>query len=128
MAIITPTLTLTSAASTATTPGPLTVQLNLLAAQATTVGTVNLNGVAVVTTVAADNQIFDSTLYGKSYIYLHNRSDVSIYAGVDGTTVRRYVELGVNEFTWMPWAGEQNIQLYHTGVGNKDCEYWIFVV
>ena len=128
MATITPTLTLTSAASTASTPGPLTVQLNLLAAQSTTVGTVNINGVAVVTNVHTDNKIFDSVTYGKSYLYLHNRSDIVIYAGVDGVAGGRVCTLGVGEFTWMPWSGEQDLFLYHVGGAvNKDCEYWVFV-
>tara|TARA_R100000963_G_C4544856_1_gene40350 strand:- start:43 stop:429 length:387 start_codon:yes stop_codon:yes gene_type:complete len=128
MATITPRITLISNASDTAVPGPLSVALNLDEADILTTGTIVHSGIARVTALHTDNQIFVNT-YGACYIYLINRSDVTIYTGSDGLAAGRFQQLLAGEFTWQTWAGEQNIFLYHvSGAVIKDCEYWIFYI
>ena len=68
---------------------------------------------AGVTPTHTDNQIFDNA-NGVCYIYLNNRSDVTIYTGSDGLAAGRFQKLLAGEFVWQTWAGEQDIFLYHT--------------
>ena len=129
MATITPKVSLTANASNGATPvGPISIALSLSKELETTVGTDVTSGVAAVTTLHTDNKIFDSTVPAPSYIYINNTSDTTIYAGSAGTAGTRFLQLLIGEFGWMPWAGEQDIFLYHAGVGNKNCEYWIFKI
>lgn len=129
MATITPRIELTSNPSGGPTPtGPISIGLSLNKSLATTVGTDVKSGVAEVTTLHTDNKIFDATSPKPSYIYINNTSDTTIYAGSSGVAGTRFLQLLTGEFGWLPWAGEQDIFLYHAGVGNKNCEYWIFEI
>tara|TARA_R100001463_G_scaffold76672_8_gene130867 strand:- start:15374 stop:15763 length:390 start_codon:yes stop_codon:yes gene_type:complete len=129
MATITPRIELTSNPSSGPTPvGPLSIGLSLNKSLATTTGTNVTSGVAAVTTTHTDNLIFDSTSPKPSYIYLNNTSDTTIYAGSTGAAGTRFLQLLTGEFAWMPWAGQQDIYLYHAGAGNKNCEFWIFEI
>ena len=129
MATITPRIELTSNPSSGPTPaGPLSIGLSLNKSLATTTGTNVTSGVAAVTTVHTANKIFDATTSTASYIYLNNTSDTTIFAGSAGTSTTRYLQLKTGEFSWMPWAGEQDIFLYHAGAGSKNCEFWIFEI
>ena len=101
---------------------------NRLKELATTVGTDVTSGVAAVTTLHTDNKIFDSTTPAPSYIYINNTSDETIYAGSNGLAAGRFLQLLIGEFAWIPWAGEQDIFLYHAGAGSKNCEFWIFEI
>ena len=129
MATITPRIELTSKPSGGPTPtGPISIGLSLNKSLATTVGTDVKSGVAEVTTLHTDNKIFDATSPKPSYIYINNTSDTTIYAGSSGVAGTRFLQLLTGEFGWLPWAGQQDIFLYHAGVGNKNCEYWIFEI
>mgnify|MGYP003147298233 CR=1 FL=1 len=129
MATITPRIELTSNPSGGPTPtGPISIGLSLNKSLATTVGTDVKSGVAEVTTLHTDNKIFDATSPKPSYIYINNTSDTTIYAGSSGVAGTRFLQLLTGEFGWLPWAGQQDIFLYHAGVGNKNCEYWIFEI
>ena len=129
MATITPRIELVSNPSGGPTPtGPISIGLSLNKSLATTVGTDVKSGVAEVTTLHTDNKIFDATSPKPSYIYINNTSDTTIYAGSAGTAGTRFLQLLTGEFGWLPWAGQQDIFLYHAGVGNKNCEYWIFEI
>ena len=129
MATITPRIELTSNPSGGPTPtGPISIGLSLNKSLATTVGTDVTSGVAAVTTLHTDNKIFDATSPKPSYIYINNTSDTTIYAGSSGVAGTRFLQLLTGEFGWLPWAGQQDIFLYHAGVGNKNCEYWIFEI
>ena len=129
MATITPRIELRSNSSGGPAPtGPLSIGLSLNKSLDTTVGTNVTSGVAAVTTTHTDNKIFDHSTTTASYIYLNNTSDTTIYVGSAGTAGTRFLQLLTGEFAWMPWAGEQDIFLYHAGVGSKNCEFWIFEI
>ena len=135
MATITPTLSLTSNASTASTPGPLSVALSLSATKATTVNGNVTSKVCGVTTTHTDNLIFDASTTNEAYIYINNTSDEIIYVCNDDaeTAANRFMALRAGEFAWFPWfaasAGTAtDIYLDHSGGGTKNVEYWIFEV
>ena len=129
MATITPRIELRSNSTGGPAPtGPLSIGLSLNKSLDTTVGTNVTSGVAAVTTTHTDNKIFDATTTTASYIYLNNTSDTTIFVGSAGTAGTRFLQLLTGEFAWMPWAGEQDIFLYHAGAGSKNCEFWIFEI
>jgi hypothetical protein len=122
MATITPTLTLTSNASTATTPGPLSVALSLSATDSLTVDTVTA---ATLVTTATVQTLFDGSALdigsevaglNGGFLYLKNvsPSEHDIYIGVeaDGATAtelggnadaQRLFTLKQNEFAFFPY-------------------------
>ena len=124
MATIKPTLSLTSNASTATTPGPLSVALNLSATNSLTVDRVHsetkvigtgtvmvLDGSAL---LATDSDSGQPGTHG-GFLYMKNAtaSDLDIYVALapDGTTpvmgsnddADRSFTLKQNEFCFLPW-------------------------
>jgi hypothetical protein len=127
MATITPTLRLISNPSGGPAPaGPLSIALNLSRTDALTVGSDVSSGVAQVTATHTDNQIYTVGTTA-AYIYLNNSSDTTIYAGSTGAAATRFLMLKAGEMSWMSWAGDQDIYLYHTaGAVVKDCEFWVF--
>ena len=135
MATITPTLTLTSNASTHATPGPLSIALALSASDTLTVNGRVEGKVAAVTTTHTDNLIFDAGTMNEVYIYLNNTSDSTIYVcnGDAGTDANRFMALRAGEFAWFPWFAAStgtatDIYLDHSSGGTKNCEYWIFSI
>jgi hypothetical protein len=135
MATITPTLSLTSNASTASTPGPLSIALSLSATDNLTVSKVAAAGTAEVTT--SGYQIFDCGTSGEVYVYLNNTSDSTIYVGKAAasadTDSNRFMALRAGEFAWFPWwAGstgtDTDLFLDHSSGGTKNVEYWIFEI
>ena len=135
MATITPTLSLTSNASTASTPGPLSIALSLSATDNLTVSKVAAAGTAEVTTSGL--QIFDCGTSGEVYVYLNNTSDSTIYVGKAAasadTDSNRFMALRAGEFAWFPWwAGstgtDTDLFLDHSSGGTKNVEYWIFEI
>jgi hypothetical protein len=135
MATITPTLSLTSNASTASTPGPLSVALSLSATDNLAVSKVAEAGTAEVTTSGI--QIFDCGTSGEVYVYLNNTSDSTIYVGKAAasadTDSNRFMALRAGEFAWFPWwAGstgtDTDLFLDHSSGGTKNVEYWIFEI
>ena len=127
MATITPTLRLISNPSGGPVPeGPLSIALNLSTTAALTVTSDVTSGVAQVTTTHTDNQVYAAGS-NHAYIYFNNGSDTMIYAGSTGAAATRFCEIGPGEMSWLAWAGQQDIYLYHTGGAVvKDCEFWVF--
>ena len=128
MATITPTLSITSNASSATTPGPLSFALSLSATKATTVSGPVTSKIEGVTTTHTDHKIFDQSTQGHAYIYVNNTSDREVFlcSGDAGTTGNRFMSVGPSEFAYFPWSGTRDIFLDHTGSGTKNVEYFIF--
>tara|TARA_R110000787_G_scaffold40173_1_gene100067 strand:- start:94 stop:549 length:456 start_codon:yes stop_codon:yes gene_type:complete len=146
MATITPTLTLTSNASTATTlPGPLSVALSLSATDALTVDTVEAQ--TLVFTGAANHQtIFDGSAkdigsevagLNGGFIYFKNAtaSDLDIYIGIvaDGGSasdlaanadVARLFTLKQGEFAFLPF--DYTMDITADAEGAATLEYWLF--
>ena len=145
MAVITPTLTLTSNASTATTAaGPLSVALSLSATDTLTVDTVTA---ATLVTTATVQTLFDgSTLdigsevagLNGGFIYLKNvsPSEHDVYIGVEthgtGATelegnadAQRLFTLKQNEFAFFPY--DYNMDITVDGEhATSTLEYFLF--
>ena len=128
MATITPTLNITSNASTATTPGPLSFALSLSATKALTVNGPVTSKIEEVTTTHTSHKIFDQATQGHAYIYVNNTSDREVFLCSDNadTPGNRFISVGVGEFAFFPWSGTRDIFLDHTGTGVKNVEYFIF--
>tara|TARA_R100000458_G_scaffold52476_1_gene54013 strand:- start:289 stop:738 length:450 start_codon:yes stop_codon:yes gene_type:complete len=146
MAVITPTLTLTSNASTATTnAGPLSVALSLSATDTLTVDTVEAQ--TLVFTGASDHQtLFDgstkdagSEVAGTNggFLYLKNAtaSDLDIYIGIvadDGSAsdlaanadAARLFTLKQDEFAFLPF--DYTMDITADAEGAATLEYWLF--
>tara|TARA_R110002012_G_scaffold254650_1_gene433736 strand:- start:195 stop:638 length:444 start_codon:yes stop_codon:yes gene_type:complete len=144
MATITPTLSLTSNASTATTPGPLSIALSLSASTALTVDKVEAK--TLVFTGEANHQtLFDGSALGTagvggtvgSFIYFKNAtaSDLDIYIGIvadDGAAsdldqagdVARLFTLKQNEFAFMPY--DYTMDITADAEGAATLEYFLF--
>ena len=141
MATITPTLTLTSNASTATTdPGPLSVALSLAATDALAVDSVQ----AKVVTVSATNAIlWDASAIVSApatagtdggFVYLKNQhATVNVYIGFgssaaleadDNTT--RLLTLKPGEFAWLPWDLTADLIVDASDAGTDALETWYF--
>ena len=144
MATITPTLTLTSNASTATTlPGPLSVALSLSATDALAVDTVESKIFNPTTTPAV---LFDGSakddggtagLHG-GFIYLKNAStsDYDIYIGAVGDGVSastlddaddavRLCTLKQGEFAFLPYDYTMDL-VVDAEHNDASLEYWLF--
>jgi len=146
MAVITPTLTLTSNASTATTnAGPLSVALSLSATDTLTVDTVEAQ--TLVFSGASDHQtLFDgstkdagSEVAGTNggFLYLKNAtaSDLDIYIGIeaDGASAtalegnadaQRLFTLKQDEFAFLPF--DYTMDITADAEGAATLEYWLF--
>jgi hypothetical protein len=146
MAVITPTLTLTSNASTATTnAGPLSVALSLSATDTLTVDTVEAQ--TLVFTGASDHQtLFDgstkdagSEVAGTNggFLYLKNAtaSDLDIYIGIEpdddaaaalegNANAQRLFTLKQDEFAFLPF--DYTMDITADAEGAATLEYWLF--
>mgnify|MGYP003119785180 CR=1 FL=1 len=146
MATITPTFTLKANASSATTPGPMSIALSLSATDSLTVDRVNseiktvgdsvvaiLDGSAL---LAVDSDNGTAGLHG-GFVYMKNvtDSDLDVYIGfnvADGTTAAtddvdaaaRGFTLKQDEFAWVPWDCTGDITA--RGEGTCKIEYWFF--
>tara|TARA_R110000803_G_scaffold47592_4_gene99227 strand:+ start:7236 stop:7664 length:429 start_codon:yes stop_codon:yes gene_type:complete len=139
MATITPTLTLTSNAASATTlPGPLSVALSLSATDALSVDTVQSKIVTVSATHAVlwdASAISDGTQTAGTdggFVYVKNLTGTSnIYIGygtaanmaADDTAIR-LMTLLPGEFAWFPWDLNADIAVDAAGAGTL--ETWYF--
>ena len=145
MATITPTLTLTSNASDASTPGPLSVALSLSATDSLTVDTVESK---ILVFSGADNHqtLFDgstkdvgSEVAGTNggFLYLKNvtASDLDIYIGIvadEGSAsdlaanadVARLFTLKQGEFAFLPY--DYTMDITADAEGAASLEYWLF--
>ena len=144
MAVISPTLTLTSNASTASSdPGPLSIALDLSATDSLTVDTVESKIFAPTTTPAV---LFDGStkddggtagLHG-GFIYMKNAStaDYDIYIGAvaDGTSAStlddaddavRLCTLKQGEFAFLPYDYTMDLVVDAENNGAL-LEYWLF--
>jgi len=144
MAVIKPTLTLTSNASTATTdPGPLSVALSLSATDSLTVDSVKAATLTVSTT---EETLFDGSAEGTAgtggtvggFIYLKNSSTTTtrlVHIGIvadEGSAadlvqsgdVARLFTLKVGEFAFFPFDYTMDITVDADGAGTL--EYWLF--
>ena len=146
MATIKPTFSLTSNASTATTPGPLSVALNLSSTDSLTVDRA-LSEIKVLGTGVT--KILDgSALLGVDsdngtpgthggFVYLKNvtASDIDIYIGLqnsddthvmeDNGDTNRQFTLKQEEFAWLPWDCTGDI-VAEGESGTPSIEYWFF--
>ena len=149
MATIKPTLSLTANASPASTPGPLSIALNLSATDSLTVDravseikTVGDNVAKVLDgseLLGIDSDAGTAGTHG-GFVYLKNvtATDLDIYIGfnvADGTTAAlddadaaaRTFTLKQDEFAWVPWdcTGDITARGEEGGSGIK-LEYWFF--
>ena len=144
MATITPTLTLTSNASGATTPGPLSVALSLSATDSLTVDTVESKVYSPTTTHATlfDGSALDagSEVAGTNggFIYFKNASaaDYDIYIGVEADSAsatalegnadaQRLFTLKQGEFAFFPYDYTMDITV-DAEHNDASLEYWLF--
>ena len=121
MATLTPTLTLTSTDAT-------TDNLNItLTDSLTTAGDVLNTRIATSTTAAVFLAASD---YGKSYIMLKNLSSTSaekIYIRLGATGSANVLELGAGEFTFFPWASDEDL-VYDADSGTPTLEVMLWEV
>ena len=144
MATITPTLTITANASSATTPGPISTALSISATASLTVDAVEAK--TLVFTGESDHQtIFDGSALGTagvggavgSFIYFKNAtaSDLDIYIGIvadDGSAsdldqsgdVARLFTLKQNEFAFIPY--DYTMDITADAEGAATLEYFLF--
>jgi hypothetical protein len=145
MAVITPTLTLTSNASTASTnPGPLSVALSLSATDVLTVDTIEAATITVGTTVQTlfDGSTKDvgSEVAGTNggFIYFKNTSaaDHDVYVGIeaDGASAtelqgnadaQRLFTLKQGEFAFLPYDYTMDITVDGENAAST-LEYFLF--
>ncbi len=145
MATISPTLSITANASSATTPGPLSFALSLSATDSLTVDRVvsetkviNTSTVLILDGSALLDVDSDSGAPGShgGFLYLRNitSSDLDIYVALapDGTTpvlgsnddADRTFTLKQNEFAFLPW--DCTGDLIASGEGACTLEYFFF--
>ena len=144
MAVIKPTLSLVSNASTATTDaGPLSIALSLSATDSLTVDTVESK---IVNPTTTDSLLFDGSAKddtgvagaGGGFIYMKNVSaaDYDIYFGAiaDGGSVTdmeagddpdRFMTLKQGEFAFFPWDYTMDITV-DAEHNDATLEYWLF--
>ena len=145
MAVIKPTLSLISNASSASTdPGPLSIALSLSATDSLTVDTVESK--TLVFTGASDHQVlFDGSAKddtgvagtGGGFIYMKNAtaSDLDIYIGAvadatsasdlaSGDDAVRLFTLKQGEFCFMPY--DYTMDIVTDAEGAATLEYWLF--
>jgi hypothetical protein len=145
MAVIKPTLSLTSNASSATTDaGPLSIALNLSATDSLTVDTVKSEIITPTTTVSTlfDGSALDagSEVAGTNggFLYMKNTStsDYDIYIGIeaDGASAtelqgnadaQRLFTLKQGEFCFFPYDYTMDITVDAENA-NATMEYWLF--
>mgnify|MGYP003139348263 CR=1 FL=1 len=144
MAVIKPTLTLTSNASTATTDaGPLSVALSLSATDSLTVDTVESK---IVTPTTTHSLLFDGSAKDDGgtagthggFIYMKNTSaaDYDVYIGAVGDGVSpsdiaaaddavRWMTLKQGEFAFFPYDYTMDITV-DAEHNDATLEYWLF--
>ena len=148
MATITPTLSLTANASSATTPGPLSIALSLSATDALDVTKVEskILDVKVDHTASTDAGIlWDASDYTASgaagtdgaFVYIKNTSttathEISIGHGsaahiLGAANTTRLMTLKGGEFAWFPWDCTADIVFDANGDYSSILETWIFV-
>ena len=145
MAVIKPTLTLTSNASSATTDaGPLSIALSLSATDSLTVDTVESKIITPTTTVSTlfDGSALDagSEVAGTNggFLYMKNTStsDYDVYIGIeaDGASAtelqgnadaQRLFTLKQGEFCFFPYDYTMDITVDAENA-NATMEYWLF--
>ena len=145
---ITPTLTLTSNASSATTPGPLSVALSLTATDALDVTKVETKILDVKSDHTASTDagiLWDASDYTASgdagtdggWVYIKNTSATQgqhIYIGhgsaaamQGGANTTRTMTLKGGEFAFFPWDCTQDIVYDANGDYTGALETWVFV-
>tara|TARA_Y100001963_G_C6634652_1_gene377981 strand:- start:253 stop:696 length:444 start_codon:yes stop_codon:yes gene_type:complete len=144
MAVIKPTLSLTSNASSATTDaGPLSISLSLSATDSLTVDTVESK---IITPTTTDSLLFDGSAKDDGgtagthggFIYMKNTSaaDYDVYFGAvaDGGSVTdldpgddpdRFMTLKQGEFAFFPWDYTMDITV-DAEHDDATLEYWLF--
>ena len=148
MATITPTITLTSNASTASTPGPLSIALSLSATDAldvTKVETKILDVKADHTASTDAGVLWDASDYTASgaagtdgaFVYIKNTSstathEISIGHGsaahlLGAANTTRLMTLKGGEFAWIPWDCTADLVYDANGDYSAILETWIFV-
>lgn len=139
---ITPTLTLVSNASTATTdPGPLSVALSLSATDSLNVKAVQSK---IVTVTAADDQVlWDDASFTDGaetagtdggFVYVKNiHASANIFIGhgtaaaLEGAgAAARIMTLKHGEFAWFPWDFTADIIIDASATATDGVETWVF--
>jgi len=148
MATITPTLSLTANASSATTPGPLSIALSLSATDALDVTKVESKILDVKADHTASTDagvLWDASDYTASgaagtdgaFVYIKNTSttathEISIGHGsaahiLGAANTTRLMTLKGGEFAWFPWDCTADIVYDANGDYSSVLETWIFV-
>ena len=143
MATITPTLTLTSNASSASSlPGPLSIALSLSATDALDVTKVeskiiDVDGTHGILLDASDYAATASAGTDGAFVYIKNitaaGSGRNIMIGVANENLSsddeadRLFTLQPQEFAWFPWDCSQDIYEDANGSSSSALEVWIFV-
>ena len=148
MATINPTFSLTANASSASTPGPLSIALSLSATDALDVTKVESKILDVKgdhTTSDGAGVLWDASDYTASgdagtdgaFVYIKNTSTTAghhIYIGhgsaaamQGGANTTRTMTLQGGEFCWLPWDCTQDIVYDANGDHSNILETWIFV-
>jgi hypothetical protein len=140
MGIITPKLTLTSNASTASTDaGPMSIALSLSATDSLSVEAVQSKIIDVDTN---NGVLWDASTIASSisagtdgcFVYLKNlHATTNVYIGhgadtaLSGATIVRLMTLLPGEFAWFPWDLETDIIQDSNATSTNTLETWIFV-
>ena len=141
MATITPTFTLTSNASSATTPGPLSVALSLSVTDALAVTEVSSKIETVTDThevlwAHADFEGDGTNAMGVDggFVYvknIHASNKIAIGHGAAGdmnanNTALRLMTLLPGEFAWFPWDFTADLIADADGTATNGLETWVF--
>ena len=140
MGVITPTLTLTANASTASSDaGPLSIALSLSATDSLNITEVqskiiDVSGTHALLWDASDFAATASAGTDGGFIYLKNiHATVNIMIGVANENLSsddeadRLMTLQPGEFAWMPWDCSQDIYVDANGTGTSGLETWVFI-
>ena len=148
MATINPSFSLTANASSASTPGPLSIALSLSATDSLTVTKVETKILDVKSDHTASTDagvLWDASDYTASgaagtdgaFVYIKNTSttathEISIGHGsaahiTGAANTTRLMTLRGGEFTWLPWDCTSDIVYDANGSYSNVLETWIFV-
>ena len=140
MGTITPTFTLKANASSAATPGPMSVALSLSATDALSVEAVqskiiDVDGTnailwdasTIASSLAAGTDgawVYVKNLDAAGHIYIGHGSDTALQGGTETT---RLMTLQPGEFAWFPWDLTADLIEDANGTYTNALETWIFI-
>ena len=129
MAKISPKITVTANANTATNnPGPSTMALSLTAQPTNGTSDCVTLKTGVMDLAQTHTRFYSGATDGPAFVYVKNLSDVAMYVGgnADMGTANRILNLAAGEFAWMPMSDDRDLYAEAASGSNKKLEYWIF--